>query len=500
MFLDKFHGWTGGASALAVIIAGLALFIIARRYIKWRITAAYLGATVVMSLIMFGIYGGDPALRLMFELFIGSSIFLAFFMATDPATTPITYTGQIIFGTGVAVITVLLQTFANFFGGSIVALILMNFTTPFLDGVGKRKPIEGGGEPKLPKAMTFTKVKTTPCIRCGACMTVCCNRLSPILIKQARDKNNIKELMKLDADFCAGCGHCNFVCPARIDLKSTVLNYPMTAEDEQSIEQNYLSGTSEENIGVYSEMFSAKSTYSGQDGGIATALLVSGMQKGMFDAAIVVRRSEGYKAEAFVAESVEDILKASGTKYMRVRIMSKLGELVAKGKRKIAIVGTPCEIRAARRIQQQLVMDCPDLELTMIGLFCFEDFSYPILKTEVQRLLNVDLDKAEKTQIKKGKFLVYIEGKEYSVAVKELSAAVENGCLSCPDFANRFADISVGSVGSEDGRSTVIVRSEQGKKLLENLDLNKGDVNKAEVVKLAALKKKRADSNNPEPE
>jgi len=500
LFLDKFHGWTGGASALAVIIVGLALFVIARRYIKWRITAAYLGVTVVMSMIMFAIYGGDPALRLMFELFIGSSIFLAFFMATDPATTPLTHVGQIIFGTGVAVITVLLQTYASFFGGSLVALLLMNLTSPFLDKVGKRKPIEGGGEPQLPKAMTFKEVKTTPCIRCGVCMTVCCNRLSPILIKQARDKNNIKELMKLDADFCAGCGHCNFVCPARIDLKSTVLNYPMTAEDEQSIEQNYLRGNSEENIGIYSEMFSAKSTYSGQDGGVVTALLVSGMQKGMFDAAIVVKRTTGYMAEAFVAETPEDVIKASGTKYMRVRIMYKLGELVAKGKRKIAIVGTPCEIRAARRIQQQLIMDCPDLELTMIGLFCFEDFSYPILKTEVQRLMNVDLDKAERTQIKKGKFFVYADGKEHSVAVKELKAAVENGCLSCPDFANRFADVSVGSIGSEDGRSTVIVRSDTGAKLIENIDLNKGDVNKAEITKIAALKKKRSETNNPEPE
>ncbi len=77
-------------------------------------------------------------------------------------------------------------------------------------------------------------------------------------------------------------------------------------------------------------------------------------------------------------------MKASGTKYMRVRVMSKLGQLIAKGKRKIAIVGTPCEIRAARRIQQQLLMDCPDLELTMIGLFCFEDFDYRILKSETQ--------------------------------------------------------------------------------------------------------------------
>ncbi len=133
----------------------------------------------------------------------------------------------------------LLQTYANFFGGSIVALIIMNLTTPFLDKVGRLKPMEGGEEPKLPKAKVFTKVKTTACIRCGACMRVCCNRLSPILIKQARDKQDMKELMKLDADFCAGCGSCNFVCPARIDLKSNVLNYPLNEEDEKSIEQNF---------------------------------------------------------------------------------------------------------------------------------------------------------------------------------------------------------------------------------------------------------------------
>jgi coenzyme F420 hydrogenase subunit beta len=142
-----------------------------------------------------------------------------------------------------------------------------------------------------------------------------------------------------------------------------------------------------------------------------------------------------------------------------------------------------------------MMSDCPDLELTMIGLFCFEDFNYRILKSEVQRLLNVDLDKAEKTQIRKGKFIVVIDGKESSVAVKELSAAVENGCLACPDFASKYADISVGSVGSEDGRSTVIVRSDAGAKLLENLDLAKGEVKKEEIAKLSILKKKRAAEN-----
>ncbi len=82
-----------------------------------------------------------------------------------------------------------------------------------------------------------------------------------------------------------------------------------------------------------------------------------------------------------------------------------------------------------------------------------------------KRLLNVDLDKAEKTQIRKGKFIVTVDGKENSVPVKDLSAAVEKGCLSCPDFTSKYADVSVGSVGSEDGRSTVIVRSDIGAKL-----------------------------------
>ena len=225
LFLDKFHGWTGGASALAVIVVGIGLFIVARRYIKWRITAAYLGVTVIMSMLMFAAYGGDPALRLMFELFIGSSIFLAFFMATDPASTPLTYTGQIIFGAGLAIITVLLQTFASFYGGSIVALVIMNLTSPVLDKIGRLKPSTETKEPKLPKAKAFApeKVKTYQCIRCGACMRVCCHKLSPILIKQAFDKQDFNAMSKLNADYCTGCGHCSYVCPSRIDLKGSIL-------------------------------------------------------------------------------------------------------------------------------------------------------------------------------------------------------------------------------------------------------------------------------------
>jgi Na+-translocating ferredoxin:NAD+ oxidoreductase RnfD subunit len=135
----KYHGWVGGASSIAVILVGLGLFIVARKHMKWRITLSYLATVSMMSLVMFGIYGGDLLLRVGFELFIGSSIFLAFFMATDPATTPQTYAGQVLFGLGLGVLTVLVQMYMGFLGGSILALVIMNLTSPLLDKIGLRK-------------------------------------------------------------------------------------------------------------------------------------------------------------------------------------------------------------------------------------------------------------------------------------------------------------------------------------------------------------------------
>ena len=224
LLFQKYHGWVGGVSSIAVIVVGIALFAVCRRYIKWRITAAYLGTVALFALALgYAFADTDPLLRILFHLFIGSSIFLAFFMATDPATTPITYTGQLIFGVGLGLLTVLIQTYMSFFGGSILALVIMNFTSPMLDKVGKTRPITERKEPKLPKAKQFATVKITECIRCGACMRVCCHKLSPILIKEAFDKTNVEKLSKLQADFCDGCGHCSFVCPARIDLKGSVL-------------------------------------------------------------------------------------------------------------------------------------------------------------------------------------------------------------------------------------------------------------------------------------
>jgi len=224
MLVQKYHTWIGGVSSIAVIAVGIALFALLRGYIKWRITVAYFVTTILFSIVAGYIYGGDIIIRLMFHVFTGSSIFLAFFMATDPATTPLTRLGQLIFGVGLAMLTMIIQMYTGFLGGSVLALVIMNLTIPMLDKVGVPKPSETRIKIKLPKAKKFASVRSTACVRCGECLVACSMNLSPILIMEAVDKGDWTRVEKLGAAYCNNCGFCSLVCPARIDLKTIIVS------------------------------------------------------------------------------------------------------------------------------------------------------------------------------------------------------------------------------------------------------------------------------------
>jgi coenzyme F420-reducing hydrogenase beta subunit len=260
---------------------------------------------------------------------------------------------------------------------------------------------------------------------------------------------------------------------------------------QNQAEKNQPTKSQEGECGVCSEMFSAKTGVEGKDGGVVSALLIGGFEAGLFDAAVVVRRGAGYSAEAVVAVSSEEVLAAKGTRYLKVNVTKTLRELINQGKKHVAIVCTPCEAKAARKIQQ----NAEDCEITIIGLFCFEAFNAERIKDNVKCLLGVDLDSAEKTQVMQGKFSAFVAGKEHSCRVKDLDLAAEKVCGFCSDFTAEYADVSVGSVGSQKGYSTVIVRTERGKNLVERLDVAKEPVDIREVARLSKFKRERAEKN-----
>ncbi len=220
----KNHGWLGGASSIAVILIGISLFLICRQYIKWRVPITFLATTAILSAGYGFINGEDIVVRMAYHLFVGSIIFLAFFMITDPPTTPLTGFGQIIFSIGVGMLAFAFQVWIYFLGGSLLALVIMNLTVPILDRVGIHKPRDWIHVSMLPQERVemYNPVRRrTDCIRCSKCISTCPLDLHPILIFEAIEKGKIEKAKRLHLARCIGCGLCSYECPSGIPLAGT---------------------------------------------------------------------------------------------------------------------------------------------------------------------------------------------------------------------------------------------------------------------------------------
>ena len=127
---------------------------------------------------------------------------------------------------------------------------------------------------------------------------------------------------------------------------------------------------------------------------------------------------------------------------------------------KIAMVGTPCEIMAASKIQHYT--DSP-IEFKL-GLFCMENFSYSYF-TKLLEKYDMTMNDIEKFRIEKGyAFLNLKNGKQRKIPLSTAKTVVRNICV---ELTSETSDVSVGSIGSDNGWSTLIIRTEKGEKIIE---------------------------------
>ena len=122
MFLGRCPGSIGEASALALLLGGA--YLVYRKVISLRIPASYLGTVAVLTLVFSKT--GDPLAWMGYSLLSGGVMLGAIFMATDYATSPATPMGQIVYGIGCGVLTVLFRYFGLFPEGVTYAILLMN--------------------------------------------------------------------------------------------------------------------------------------------------------------------------------------------------------------------------------------------------------------------------------------------------------------------------------------------------------------------------------------
>ena len=129
MFLGNCPGSIGEISALALILGGI--YLVARKVISPRIPLAYLGTVAVVTLVF---HKTDaPVQWMLYSLLSGGVMLGAIFMATDYATSPATPWGQILYGIGCGVLTVVFRYFGLFPEGVTYAILLMNALVWVLD-------------------------------------------------------------------------------------------------------------------------------------------------------------------------------------------------------------------------------------------------------------------------------------------------------------------------------------------------------------------------------
>ena len=291
------------------------------------------------------------------------------------------------------------------------------------------------------------------CSGCGLCDSIC-----PV-----HAINYTNHTFEINEDLCFNCGLCFSCCPRSF--------FPKTLKKYQ--ESNEVDIKNMDELNHYYNIYSAQTNDDriknvAQNGGIVTTLLKTAFQEKIIDATLAVSVSdEPHKPLPVLIDQEEELLRTAGTKYTNSPSLKLLHS--SKIYKNIAIVGTPCMMEALKKISfYPLNKPFYDNIALKIGLFCMESFDYEqiknLLKTEFQISPNV----VKKMDIDKGRFYAFHKDQSiFTIPVKKLKTYGRLGCFFCDDLTSEQADISVGSIGSELGWSTVIIRTKKGAELFQ---------------------------------
>lgn len=306
------------------------------------------------------------------------------------------------------------------------------------------------------------------CNKCGACVSFCtADQIGAIEMCDCFDRLP----RYIDPDKCFKCGICYLICP-------------QTKELNEEIKQEF--GWSPP-IGSFREIISAQATDQeikevATDGGVVTALLSYMLEHKIIDGAIVAKRTGLLDRQPEIATTREMLIQAAGSQFSESSQLGEVGKEYStyvpilptvrmfgvKPSIKLAVVGTPCQITAVRKMQVLNILPS-DIIFFTIGLFCMQCFTFDNLmgKTFIKRH-HIKPEDIQKINVKEDFRIELKSGLRIHIPFDEIQDIARPPCLACQNFANDFADISVGGLGSADGYTTSIIRTTLGKRMFAN--------------------------------
>ena len=308
------------------------------------------------------------------------------------------------------------------------------------------------------------------CNLCGACEAAC-----PVHALKV-EGNKLKYIHDC-AKFMEFCPICYDICPFTEALLLEALGFVTDAPNRA------------ESIGYYRKIVLAQATDEklrkiSHSGGIVTALLMHAIKTGFIDSAIASEseKETPIKVKPLLSLIPDDLLSTVDAKYFPSPVATAFGKAVHEyGKAKIAFVGTPCHVRAIRKLEawEHKIMDSLKL---VIGLICLWSFSFPKLAKFLKETYGVKADEVQRINLDKEYKILTKDGKTIAISIPEVEAHTINACKMCEDFTSELADISVGGAHPLKEWSIVIIRTEIGEKIFE-------DAVKAKAIRVKEIEK-----------
>jgi coenzyme F420 hydrogenase subunit beta len=206
-----------------------------------------------------------------------------------------------------------------------------------------------------------------------------------------------------------------------------------------------------------------------QSGGTVSALMTCALATGQIEAAVLTGR-KGLEPVPVLATRQDDVLGCAASKYTAAPTLAALNRAVKEGRRKIGVVGTPCQVTAVTQMRANPLRqeDFKDPVSLVVGLFC----TWALDTRRLMDLLARSMDIATIVKMDipppPAEVLVIESSRgRVEMPLSQIRPLVPDGCRICPDMTAEWADLSVGVLEGEPHWNTLIIRTLTGEALVQ---------------------------------